>query len=284
MIEVIHPGISSSIQDRGRPGFGQYGVPCSGAMDLNSLDLANRIAGNEGGEPAIEFAYKGPQLRFHSSCALSMAGADCQAMINGKPVASFRKLEVTGGDTLSFGKMSRGVYCYIAFEGGLATEEVMGSRSRYEGITSNALLVKGEFLPLNKMTGSQPTGMYSETTELEFKNSIAVRCGPEFNLLSDSAKTDLFNNKFTQGSQSNRMACHFEEQIDGVKTNILTGPVLPGTIQCTPSGNLYVLMRDAQTTGGYPRILQVESESINHLAQVRAGEKIRLQLIGNQQE
>ncbi len=103
--------------------------------------------------------------------------------------------------------------------------------------------------------------------------------GPEFDLLSASEKNALQKWHFSVAKESNRMGIQFQEKLENKLHPILTGPVLPGTVQLTPSGTLIVLMRDGQTTGGYPRILQLSEAGINTLAQKLPGEKLQVKCI-----
>ena len=103
--------------------------------------------------------------------------------------------------------------------------------------------------------------------------------GPEFDALNEDQKSKVLDAFFTISNTINRMAIQLEEKIANTLPSIITSPVLPGTIQLTPSGKLIVLMRDCQTTGGYPRVLQLSENSINHIAQKRMKEKCGFKLI-----
>src|SRR5690606_38995416 len=107
-----------------------------------------------------------------------------------------------------------------------------------------------------------------------FATKIPVYPGPEFHRLSSSLQKQLCSNVYSVDPTSNRMAIQFRENIENNLQPIITGPVIPGTVQLTPSGKLIVLMRDCQTTGGYPRVLQVSESGLNILAQKIAGDSI----------
>ena len=107
---------------------------------------------------------------------------------------------------------------------------------------------------------------------------MKVLRGPEFDLLSTNSKKKLFKNEFTINS-NNRMAYNLEEKLQVSIKSIISSPVLPGSVQLTPSGKMIILHRDCQTSGGYPRILQLSRNSLNNLSQLKSGEKIELKLI-----
>jgi len=107
---------------------------------------------------------------------------------------------------------------------------------------------------------------------------LEVFRGPEFDQLTDRQLGKLFSNKFSIAKENNRMAYQLNEVIEGSTGSMLTSATLPGTVQLTPSGKLIVLMKDGQTTGGYPRILQLTDHSISILAQKRSGDPIHFVL------
>ena len=109
--------------------------------------------------------------------------------------------------------------------------------------------------------------------------TLKVHKGPEFDRLSISEKENLFSQEFTISKENNRMAYQLSEAVQNNLTPIITSLVLPGTVQLTPSGKLIILMRDCQTTGGYPRVLQLNDKAINILSQKFTNDKIRFTLI-----
>ncbi|MDX1365873.1 MAG: allophanate hydrolase subunit 2 family protein, partial [Arenibacter latericius] len=110
------------------------------------------------------------------------------------------------------------------------------------------------------------------------EESLKVYRGPEFDELTDKQLEELFTKEFSVAKENNRMAYQLNETIDGSNLSMLTSATLPGTIQLTPSGKLIVLMKDGQTTGGYPRILQLAEKAIDILSQKKSGDSIRFSL------
>jgi antagonist of KipI len=279
MIEVLTPGIYSSIQDGGRTGFREFGVPCSGFMDESSAHVANLLLGNPPDAPLIETAQAGLRLKFHKPAHVVCCGAEAQAQINERPVQMNRVNPIRSGDVFWIGSIAKGVWTYIGIVGEFLLDPVMNSFSQHNGITSSVKLSKDTriFFRTYKSVNAQNARIRFREEHF-IKNEIEVFKGPEFDLLSESDKRGIIENYYSVSNQSNRMAFHFNEKLSAHEYSILTSPVLPGTIQWTPSGNLFCLMRDAQTTGGYPRILQLSRESISILSQKQPKELFKLQM------
>ncbi|MFD0861719.1 biotin-dependent carboxyltransferase family protein [Sungkyunkwania multivorans] len=276
-ITVLAPGFFSSFQDMGRMGFRKFGVPCSGAMDSYSYRLANAIVNNKNNEAAIECTLTGPTLQFGSNTILTIVGADGSPMINGRPCKINSLLTVVKDDILSFGKLKYGVRYYIAVKGGFDVTEILESKSYYKGIADHLLLKEGDIISItDNDTGLLHTNANVRTRLTHFNTpNITVTPGPEFESMLYSQQLQLFKSDFIISKHNNRMAYQLEGAVENDLGSMITGPVLPGTVQLTSSGQLIVLMRDAQTTGGYPRVLQLTEEGINRLSQKRQGDVIR---------
>jgi biotin-dependent carboxylase-like uncharacterized protein len=276
MIEILKTGMYDSIQDFGRMGYQEFGVPMSGVMDRYSATLANSILGNPSHTAVLESTIVGPHLKFNHETAICISGADMNAKLNDLELRTNAVYRVKQGDVLKLGKCNYGCRGYLAVLGGFQTEEQIGSLSMYKGITANYRLVKGDVLPILKTSNYAGNSFSSikidknhfEDYELEVFN------GPEFEKLDDNQQQKLFNTAFSISKDSNRMAYQFNEPLENSLQPIITSLVLPGTIQLTPSGQLIVLMRDCQTTGGYPRVLQLTENAINRLSQRVFGSKI----------
>lgn len=281
MVEVLKTGLYDTIQDLGRFNVQEYGVPFSGAMDLHSAKVANMILGNALSNAVLEITIIGPRLKFHNSTEIALTGADLSPKLNSKPIKMNTCVHVNENDELSFGKRHYGCRSYLAVKGGFQTEFIMNSYSMYNHITTHTRLKKGDqFSVLQRTHSSAHTYASIKIDNNHFEvNEIEVYKGMEFNSLSVREQETLFSTEFTVSKDSNRMAYQVNELIPNKLDSIITGLVLPGTIQLTPFGKLLFLMRDSQTTGGYPRILQLSEHSINHLAQKTFGDKFRLKCI-----
>ncbi|APG59194.1 biotin-dependent carboxyltransferase family protein [Christiangramia salexigens] len=275
-IEVLHPGLFSSIQDNGRFGFQKFGVPLSGVMDKYAYKICNLLLGNDPYASVLEITLQGPQLKFEANTNICITGADLSPSINGRNIEINEVVSINAGEVLKFGMRINGFRSYLGVAGGFISEEIMKSRSWYEGITANSRLSKGMKLSYNSEdTRIADTYSSLKTREqyLESEN-LEVYPGPEFNKLSDKQRSELMETFFNIDDSSNRMAVQLKQDLDNDLDPIITGPVVPGTVQLTPSGKLIILMRDCQTTGGYPRVLQVSERGLNVLAQKLPGERI----------
>ncbi|SHJ06893.1 biotin-dependent carboxyltransferase family protein [Aquimarina spongiae] len=279
-VTVLKPGLYTTIQDRGRFGFAKYGVPQSGAMDQFSFEFANLLLGNYKNDACIEWVIQPPTLQFNSDTRICLTGAEVDAFLNNQEVEMYQQITVSKNDILTLKSCRNNIYGYVGIRNGFLTEVVMESRSFYDSITSKQKLVKGDKLEYNSNINSVVS--YAHLSAPKYGNSgsaIEVFKGPEFDQLSSREKDLLLKSRFTINGASNRMAIQFMESISNSLPQMLTSPVLPGTVQLTPSGKLIVLMRDCQTTGGYPRVLQLTEIAINTLAQTWINEQIQFQLV-----
>lgn len=276
MINILKSGFYTSIQDLGRFGSLEYGVPRSGAMDQYASGVANALLGNAENCSVMEITMMGPVLQFKCSTNICITGADLSPKLNDKSIRMNKSISIDSGDVLSFGILKFGFRCYLAVSDGFKTESVFRSRSMYKGITEHFQIKKNDVLPIE----ASSTVLNKKNASLKIRKShfdsmkIDVFVGPEFEQLSIEQQELLFSKPFTISKDNNRMAYQLEQTLENKLEPIITSAVLPGTVQLTPSGKLIVLMRDCQTTGGYPRVLQVTQASINVLSQKFTGHHI----------
>ena len=277
MIKVLKSGLYSSIQDLGRQGYRKYGVPIAGAMDIDSAKLSNFILENEVENAVLEITLQGPRLQFFKPTNIAITGAKLSPTKNETPVEMNTTISIQQGDIIDFGPPQFGVRSYIAVTGGFQTEVVFGSRSFYKEITKKDKIDVGDTLNYHSSPQNEQSVSIKISPKSITKNELIVLKGPEFELLNEKQRQLLFSTTFTIG-MNNRMGYQIKETIPNNLKSILSSAVLPGTIQLTPSGKMIILMRDCQTTGGYPRILQLSEASINHLAQKKQFENINFSI------
>ncbi|WP_298427729.1 biotin-dependent carboxyltransferase family protein [uncultured Kordia sp.] len=279
MVEILQSGLYTSVQDLGRFGYRNYGVPISGIMDEHHAKLANHLLGNNEKNAVLEITLQGPKLYFHETTQLVICGADLSPKLNKKPVKLNSLINIAKGDQLEFGVRKYGVRAYLAIKKGFQTTKVLKSRSFYDGVTQKSRVEEGDFIPY-KATIKQILSNANIVVNKEMfqNNEIDVYKGPEFDFLSKKQQEQLQNDIFSIGL-NNRMAYQLKETLENDFPSIITSAVLPGTIQLTPSGKLIILMKDCQTTGGYPRILQLGEASINRLSQKHTRDTIRFNMI-----
>jgi len=280
-IQVIKPGLYDTIQDLGRFGMASMGVPLSGVLDIYSAKLANALLKNNLNCAVLEMTQTGPVLLFQKNATIALSGADMSPKINDEPVKMQTKLLVKVGDVLFFDKANYGCRCYLAVKNGFKTSLKFKSHSYFKGITPHSQLNKGQVLRIGKQFSVANNTFAHIKTDFHHFNTdvINVFKGPEFNLISNKQQDFLFANTF-QITKNSRMGYQFKTDSNLMnKIEIITSSVMPGTVQLTQSGKLIALMNDCQTTGGYPRVLQLTNEAISVLAQKNTFQKIKFKLI-----
>ena len=272
MIKVIQPGLFTTIQDGGRHGFRNIGIPTSGFMDQESAWAANELVNNNKDESLLEITLTGPTLIFNCNCVISITGGDFNPLINNLPVKMYQSINVSSGDILKLNNTINGARSYIAISGGLNVKSLFGSKSFFSNISDSYHLKKGDEIKVSKKSESQI--LKWDKLKFNLNRFMKVFRGPEYDLLSTNSKKKLFKNEFTINT-NNRMAYNLEEKLQVDIKTIISSPVLPGSVQLTPSGKIIILHRDCQTTGGYPRILQLDTKSLNNLSQLKSNDMIK---------
>ena len=280
MLKVIKPGLWTSIQDQGRFGFRHLGIPVSGVMDKRSENLANLLLKNSPDAAVLEISLNGPELEFLYQTRASLAGADMTPKLNGRDLPMNTAFDVDANDILTFGKIQYGARCYLAIKNGFQSPIDVDSRSFYSSITERARLKKDDIIKFQEYKHKLNVSHVSVKVDEHHFNNIMLNVsrGPEFECLSSAAQGKLLNKNYTISKNNDRMAYQLEEVFENNLSQILTSAVLPGTVQLTPGGQLIILMRDCQTTGGYPRIFQLTEEAVNCLSQKKLGDLVQFSL------
>ncbi len=279
-MRILKSGMATSIQDFGRVGFAKYGIPRSGVMDQKAFVLANALLGNTPNSSVLEWTMIPPKLHFDVSVNIACTGAKVIPIIDGIEQKMNRQIKLPANAILSFKFVGKGVFGYVAIEGGFDVEKVFDSASMFAPVTKNSTLRAGDLLGYTNREES-----LKQHAHIRWSNSyldcsvLRVFPGPEFELLPEDGKRFLLEKEFVVSGIRSRMGIQLVEPLSYSVSEILTGPVLPGTVQLTPSGRLIILMRDCQTTGGYPRVLQLDDLSLSVLAQKQTREKIDFRLI-----
>ena len=278
-LEILKTNPGTSIQDLGRIGLGHWGVPIAGVMDHRSYNWINHLLKNNPNAAILEILQPGFKCRFDSYITIGLSGAKAEIRKNGE-LTSFTLIKIVPGDELEIGKFFLGSIVYLGITQGFQTEVILSSRSNYPKITNKGMLSKGDKVPFfttQSLAEETFASVKLKTTWLE-ESILEIYPGPDFEALSNDKKTQLFNSKFTISTLANRMAFQLEELLPNSIPERLTAPVFPGTVQLTSGGKLLILMRDAQVTGGYPRVLQLTEGSLDILAQKKPGQQVKYQL------
>lgn len=279
MLKVLKSGFFTSIQDLGRLGYRDIGVPVSGAMDTHSVKKANLLLDNEADAAVMEITMTGPTVLFESPTYICLSGAYLSPTLNNRPIENYQVIKVLKGDILSYGKLENGFRSYLAIKGGFRTTKVLQSRSQYFPVTKGRCLKDRNEIDYEETISFDPIISEIKTENHFDLDYLEVYKGPEFSMLSDNQLASLFSKPFSVSKENNRMAYQLSELIEGHKNSMLTSGTIPGTVQFTPAGRLIILMKDGQTTGGYPRILQLSEASINVLAQKKFGDTFSFKFI-----
>ena len=278
MLKVLKAGFFSTIQDNGRLGLLNKGVPVSGVMDSYSASKLNMLLDNEINAAVMEITMTGPTLEFEESTYICAGGANISITLNNNPIQHFKVYQVQKGDILSYGRLKKGFRNYLAVKEGFKTPKILGSHSYFYPITEQSQLSDRAELDYDPCESYTPKISEWQVDSFLDESILNVSKGPEFDLLNDIQLEQLFTLGFTIANDYNRMAYQLEESIEGHSHTMLTSATLPGTVQFTPSGKIILLMKDGQTTGGYPRILQLSDKAISILAQKKYKDHISFKL------
>ena len=297
MMLVRKPGMLASVQDLGRHGHRQLGICPGGALDVLALTLANRLVGNADAAAGLEITMGGCEIRFETATRIALAGDGFGARLDGAPLWPCWSVPVAAGQTLTLaGAKAAGVKkaalrSWLAVAGGIDVPPVLGSRSTdlkagFGGHQGRALR-KGDRLALGATAldatrlARRPFGLRGpDWGPEESDGSIALRVlpGPEFDQFTVASHAQLWSERWRITAQSNRMGSRLAgtELKRKRSADMLSSGVIPGTIQVPPSGQPIILMGDAQTTGGYPRIGVVIRADLWKLAQAPLDGRLRL--------
>nr|WP_299385443.1 biotin-dependent carboxyltransferase family protein [Allomuricauda sp.] len=279
MLKVLKSGFFMTVQDTGRMGYRHMGVPISGAMDMESAKKANQLLENPPEAAVLEITMTGPTLEFGAPTYICISGAYLSPTLNNEPVENYKVIQVSEGDILSYGRLEKGFRTYLAIKGGFKTNKVLESRSQYFPVTPGKCLKDGALVEYGETRLFEPAISELKVEEKFAHTVLEVHKGPEYSILTDPQLAALFGKSFTISEKNNRMAYQLSELVEGHQHSMLTSGTMPGTVQFTPAGRLIILMKDGQTTGGYPRVLQLTEESIGILAQKKFGDNISFKLI-----
>jgi antagonist of KipI len=299
-IEVIRPGMLSTLQDLGRLGQQHLGIVPGGVMDSMSHRLANALVGNDLAEASLEITLLGPELLFHETLLIALSGARFDAQLDGQPLPLDRPVLVRKGARLKCGRALRGARAYLAVCGGFAVAPILNSRSTYLpagfGGTEGRALLKGDHLPvtanadglsglrfarLAPRPGKNSVPWWAPGSHLDGPQPLTVQAMPghHFHCFTERSRESLFGRTWTVGRDSNRMGFRLEGPTLERETpgDIISGPACLGTVQVPAAGQPIILMADHQTTGGYAKILEVASADVCALAQLAPGTTLRFE-------
>jgi biotin-dependent carboxylase-like uncharacterized protein len=286
VFEVLEPGILTTIQDLGRYGFSQFGVPPSGALDTFSFRVANLLVGNPGGEACLETTIMGLKLKALREVVIAMTGGDLSPTLNGESLEMWRTHLLVEGDVIRFNKVRTGCRAYLAMGGGFVVPKIMGSQSTYlsgkfGGLEGRALK-KGDILyslhlqsPLSKLGLRFPS---ESIPPLEKEVLLQVIPGPQDHHFTEKGFQTFCSSSYQVTPQCDRMGVRLEgpkiERRSDVEESIISEGLIAGAIQVPGDGKPIIILTEL-VTGGYTKIATVISADLAKVAQLKPGDRVR---------
>jgi biotin-dependent carboxylase-like uncharacterized protein len=287
-IEVIKPGLATSVQDAGRPGYYHLGIPLSGALDQYALRTANLLVENDEGAAVLEATLLGPELAFRDAAVIAVTGAEAVPRINGKEQARNESFPVRVGDRLSFDYMKAGARSYIAVAGGIDVPPILGSRSTYAlgalGGFAGRKLAAGDVLPTGNAADKRVGRKLAAGLAASYPKSLELRVLPGlyFHRLTEESAKSFFADTWTVAPEADRIgyryrkgrALSFRERkqpfgAGSDPSNIVDAGYPYGSIQVPGGVEPIILHRDAVSGGGYAMIGTVISADMDRIAQMQ---------------
>lgn len=284
--EVLDPGILTTIQDLGRYGFSQFGVPPSGALDTFSYRAGNLLAGNQQGEASLETTIMGLKLKALREMVIAITGGDLSPTWNGEPLEMWRTHLLVEGDIIDFKKVRVGCRGYLAASGGFIFPQIMGSRSTYlsgkfGGLDGRALR-KGDILlttdirfRLNQL-GLRFPGDWIPRFDKDAL--LRVILGPQDHHFTEKGFQTFSSSSYQVTPQCDRMGVRLDgpriERRSDVDESIISEGLIAGAIQVPGDGKPIIILTEL-VTGGYTKIATVISTDLGKVAQLKPGDRVR---------
>ncbi|WGL18245.1 biotin-dependent carboxyltransferase family protein [Microbulbifer bruguierae] len=285
-LHIIRPGLQTSIQDGGRPGWMRYGVARGGAADPVAMHMANTLLQNSPTHPCLEITLTGPEIAFEASLCIAVCGARFDLTLNDEPVANDTVLPISAGDRLSFGRLGSGARAYLAMSAEMDVTEVFNScathlQTAFGGFLGRALRA-GDRVPLSHCR-QVPSRTLPSVYRLQYGNRPLLRVveGAEAACFGPDSRRAFFRNTYRVSADSNRMGI----RLQGIPLNtedipqMVSSGLCPGTVQIPAGGEPIIAFVEAQTLGGYPRIAHVIEADQPRLAQLKPGDRLDFERI-----
>jgi len=288
MIEILNGGVLSSIQDRGRYGYRQYGVPISGAMDGYALRVANILVGNPEEAAGVEVTFYGLKIRSTKDIWIAITGGNLSPQVNGESVPMWSSVRLKKDNVLAFTRLKSGLRAYIAVQGGMDIPPLMNSRSTMIKAAfggTGGPLKSGDRLRIGENFLLEKTGVKTVpekyVPEYKTQNELRVVLGPQFDYFAEETLGLFFDSEYAISPESDRQGYRLKgPELKHIGSfNLITEAVWPGAVQVPGDGLPIILLADAQTTGGYPKIASVISVDLDRIGQAKPSDKIRFQSV-----
>jgi biotin-dependent carboxylase-like uncharacterized protein len=277
-LEVVAPGVLTTVQDLGRPGLGALGVGHSGAADVPALCLANRMLGNPESAAALEMTFGGLELIAHGNVTVTLTGAPCPVTVDGRHEGAHGVVWVPDGATLRLGTPPAGLRSYLGVRGGVAVPPQLGSRSADTlAALGPAPLAVGDRLPVGAAVAPLPGVDLAPVAAPEAGDvTLRVVDGPRADWFTATARDALVSGPYEVTADSNRIGMRLSgPELERTQERELpTEGMVCGALQVPPSGQPTLFLADHPVTGGYPVIAVVVPRDLSRAAQVRPGQRI----------
>ena len=282
--EVLHPGVHTTIQDLGRPGFMKYGTPASGIADRFSARVANLLVGNSPGAPLLEVTLFRLELLALNDLAIAVTGGNLSPLVNGNPLPMWQTYFLKSGGRVAFRARKQGFRAYLAVQGGFSGQKFLGSRSVFvRGLMGSPLKV-GEILE-TEGAGEKPASPKFLRKDMippyPADNFLRVILGPQEDRFTPKGIETFLSSGYRVSPQSDRMGYRLQgpavEHLHGA--DIISEPIARGAIQVPGDGMPILLLWDAQVSGGYAKIANVISADLDRVAQIMPGENLRFRTV-----
>jgi antagonist of KipI len=286
-IHVEAPGLFTTVQDLGRPGYGKLGVSASGAADPIALRLGNRLVGNPENTGALEMTLLGGTFAFSEDTIVAITGSDFAPTLDGAPAPLWTSFHVAANQRLQIGSTQTGARCYLCIQGGIVVKTFLGSASTHVlsslgGLNGRALR-KGDILRIGpSLPNCSPMKIAPYVIEaLAVRKNLRVTDGPQRERFAGSSNELFFTSKYRVTEEANRMGLRLEGA--AIATNspepMITEGVSLGAIQIPPGGQPIILFVEQQTTGGYPKIANIISADIASVGQLRPRDEVHFERV-----
>ena len=286
VFEVLEPGILTTLQDLGRYGFSQFGVPISGALDTFSLRVANLLVGNREEEACLEITLIGLKIKALREVVIAITGGNLSPTLNGEPLEMWRTHLLVEGDVIAFKKVRAGCRAYLSVSGGFVVSKVMGSSSTYLSGNFGGLegrkLRRGDILhtldipsPMDKLGFRFPDDWIPS---LEKEVLLRVIPGPQDHHFTEKGFQTFCSSSYQVTRQCDRMGVRLEgpkiERRSDVEESIISEGLIPGAIQVPGDGKPIIILTEL-VTGGYTKIAAIISTDLPKVAQLKPGDQVR---------
>lgn len=282
MLRVIDPGPFTTVQDAGRFGYQQFGVPVSGAMDGYALRAANALVGNAPDAAGLEIGIAGPTLEASDSYLIAVTGVGFDLRVHERAMPLWTAIFVRQSWEIQLFSRQRGGWCYLAIGGGIQTPPVLGSRATYLrggfGGVEGRTLRAGDALPVGPPARPplELAGRHipeEKRPAYDERLTVEVILGPQADRFTEEGRQTFLSSEYKISLSSDRMGYRLEGPpvAHSAGADIISDGLATGSIQVPASGQPIVMMADRPTTGGYPKIATVVSADLPVLAQCPPG-------------